>query len=308
MAYEKTVWKNNEAPKINATNLNKMENGIANSVETDSVARVTNVVSRNLFNLNAISIGGLSDSGEIIDTSSVTINNLDVSQGVINFTANSWRGIISDFIKVENGDTFTLNATYTADSYFYRIAGYDENKTFKSFFDDFYTFPHNINVPNGVSYIKIHLERGAEAGSINISSLQLEKGSTATPYTPYLNMQELEKNSIINNYSTGEQVIGKWIDGRNVYRKVYHITSGFTSNMNIPTGITNFGQPIKAYGWVNALGFKVIGGGYIQDASWPRFSTIVYQVGTNIELQLGDWIVENASDMMLVLEYTKTTD
>lgn len=195
MAYEKTVWKNNEAPKINATNLNKIENGIANAVETDSVARLNNVVSRNLFNLNAISIGGLGDSGELIDTSSVTINNFDVSQGIISFTANPWRGIISDFIKVENGDTFTLNATLNADSYFFRIVGYDENKTFKSFFDDFYTFPHNINVPNGVSYIKIHLERGAEAGSINISSLQLEEGSTATPYTPYLNLEELQEKS-----------------------------------------------------------------------------------------------------------------
>ena len=33
MAYEKTIWKNNEAPKINADNLNKIEEGIANAVE-----------------------------------------------------------------------------------------------------------------------------------------------------------------------------------------------------------------------------------------------------------------------------------
>ena len=32
MAYEKTLWKNNEAPKINADNLNKIEEGIANAV------------------------------------------------------------------------------------------------------------------------------------------------------------------------------------------------------------------------------------------------------------------------------------
>lgn len=195
MAYEKTVWKNNEAPKINATNLNKIEDGIANAVETDSVARVTNVVSRNLFNLNAISIGGLGDSGELIDTSSVTINNLDVSHGIINFTANSWRGIASDFIKVENGDTFTLNGIFTADNYFHRIAGYDSNKTFKSFFDNFYTFPHNINIPDGVSYIRILLGRGAEAGSISFNGLQLEKSSNATSYTPYLNLEELQEKS-----------------------------------------------------------------------------------------------------------------
>ena len=52
MAYEKTVWKNNEAPKINATNLNKMENGIANAVATDSEAILKNVVSKNKININ----------------------------------------------------------------------------------------------------------------------------------------------------------------------------------------------------------------------------------------------------------------
>lgn len=307
MAYEKTVWKNNEAPKINATNLNKMENGIANAVETDSIARVNNVVSRNLFNLNAISIGGLSDSGEIIDTSSVTINNLDVSQGIINFTANSWRGIISDFIKVENGDTFTLNATFTADSYFYRIAGYDENKTFKSFFDDFYTFPHNINVPNGVSYIKIIFERGAEAGSINISSLKLEEGSTATPYTPYLNMQELEKNSIINNYSTGEQVIGKWIDGKPLYRKVIQpvIEIGANAIVSVPHGISNLSQVLKVdatFFWDNkTYPFPAI------YADLSKQVDINYIDSTNVYIKS---FGENWSTQIttIILEYTKTTD
>ena len=67
MAYEKTVWKNNEAPKINATNLNKMENGIANAVETDSEARVNNVVSRNLANANNYLLGHINMSNGGID-------------------------------------------------------------------------------------------------------------------------------------------------------------------------------------------------------------------------------------------------
>lgn len=218
------------------------------TVNTFGDISVENVVSRNLFNLNAISIGGLGDSGELVDTSGVTINNLDVSKGIINFTANSWRGIISDFIKVENGDTFTLNATFTADSYFYRIVGYDENKTFKSFFDDFYTFPHNINIPDGVSYIKINLERGAEAGSINLSGLQLEKGSVATPYTPYLNMQELQEKSndtgwielsLINGATSIEN------DRKLSYRKIGNIV--YLSGTIIPPETASSSAVIIAY-------------------------------------------------------------
>lgn len=197
MAYQKQAWNNDpsgETP-ITAERLNHMEDGIANAVGTDSVARVSNVVSKNLFNLNAISIGGLDENGAIIDSSSVTINNLDISQGIINFTANAWRGIISDFIKVDSGSALILSGTFSADNYFYRVVSYNANKEFISFFDDFYTMPHNISIPDGVSYIRILLGRGAEAGSISFNGLQLEKGSTSTSYVPYLNLEELQKKS-----------------------------------------------------------------------------------------------------------------
>ena len=281
MAYEKTVWKNNEAPKINATNLNKMENGIANAVETDSVARVTNVVSRNLANADNYLLGHIS------------------STGAIEFN-NDWA---YTKVKLKPNTQYTYQLTSTENQE-YEVAQYQSNGTYiVGNFGNWtsgkqsYTF----TTSNNTDYILI-----AWRNDLSHSNIQVEEGSVATDYAPYLNLEEaMQENNI---YSTNEIKIGTWIDGRNVYRKVYHITSGFTSNMNIPTGITNFGQPIKAYGWVNALGFKVIGGGYIQDASWPNYTTIVYQVGSNIELQLGNWIAENASDMMLVLEYTKTTD
>lgn len=170
-------------------------NGLLNGEESMGNISVENVASRNLFNLNTISIGGLDENGTIVDSSSVTINNLDISQGIINFTANAWRGIISDFIKVDSGSALILSGTFSADNYFYRVVSYNANKEFISFFDDFYTMPHNISIPDGVSYIRILLGRGAEAGSINFNGLQLEEGSTATSYVPYLNLEELQKKS-----------------------------------------------------------------------------------------------------------------
>lgn len=51
-------------------------------------------------------------------------------------------------------------------------------------------------------------------------------------------------------YSTDEAVIGRWIDGRNLYRKVFNIgqlngTGGTTSK---PHGIANFDRAIRLYG------------------------------------------------------------
>ena len=59
-------------------------------------------------------------------------------------------------------------------------------------------------------------------------------------------MQELEKNSIINNYSTSEQRIGTWINGKPLYRKTYVETlssriedNGSNTQHFIHPGITN---------------------------------------------------------------------
>ena len=50
-------------------------------------------------------------------------------------------------------------------------------------------------------------------------------------------------------YSTAETVVGTWIDGRPVYRKVL---TGTTPNGNIHVnhGITNFSRILNVYGWV----------------------------------------------------------
>ena len=239
--YSPKTWKDDEIGEtpILAEDLNHMENGIASAVET---ARVSNVVSKNLFNLNAISIGGLDENGAIIDSSSVTINNLDISQGIINFTANAWRGIISDFIKVDSGSALILSGTFSADNYFYRVVSYNANKEFISFFDDFYTMPHNISIPDGVSYIRILLGRGAEAGSISFNGLQLEEGSTATSYVPYLNLEEVQEK--LND--TG------WVDMRDYINTTYfYAREGFAPKARKINGVIYWAGMVYCHTNVN---------------------------------------------------------
>ena len=185
MAYEKTIWKNNEAPKINATNLNKMENGIANAVETDSIARVNNVVSKNLFNknLNIVNSAYIDASGNII-TSDTTL---------------SYQNL---FIKVEPNTSYTISS---GSSTIYRIAEYDTNKSFiQRVFNDDNRTSWTFTTSSTTQYIKM-----AGVLTTEIDNLQLEEGSTATDYVPYLNLEEAmqPKGVTLFDGATGGNVV-----------------------------------------------------------------------------------------------------
>lgn len=118
----------------------------------------------------------------------------------------------------------------------------------------------------------------------------------------------------MSTYSTEEQVIGKWIDGRNLYRKVvvYSNTdiigaNSKTVNIDIPHNILNFKQAIN----VSAVDSS---GGYIlpslasSEGNIANSSTSIHTVDTsNIKLR----IINNTwgpRTWYITLEYTKTTD
>lgn len=108
-------------------------------------------------------------------------------------------------------------------------------------------------------------------------------------------------------YSTSEQAIGTWIDGKVIYRKVISKTSGITTGNNtIAHGISNFNQLITAYG-----------AGYLNNM-WQPLNRVVtdaitkYGTGigdvnaTNLLLQIGTSYTTRTS-VYIVLEYTKTS-
>ena len=201
MAYEKTVWKNNEAPKINATNLNKMENGIANAVETDSEARLQNVVSKNLFNIN----------GYVAQQYSTRMS---VKNNTARITCLGDGQNMYSCIKIENinellGKTCTFKVTATSSSSNVPMAriyfGTDYTPTTEWANFDLYgetsntqitsTFP--ANMPSGCdgAYVLLYGNRngtGFSAGAYaDYTNIQLEISSSATSYAPYLNLKEV---------------------------------------------------------------------------------------------------------------------
>lgn len=56
----------------------------------------------------------------------------------------------------------------------------------------------------------------------------------------------------VGNYSTTEQAIGIWIDGRTIYRKVIAGTTDSSNYESVQHGITNFGAVINIYGYIHA--------------------------------------------------------
>lgn len=202
MTYVKTNW-TIETP-INTTNLNKIEEGIANAVETDSVARVTNVVSKNLV--------------------SKVINNENYNEENQQFEfANSFSH--TDYIPIELNKTYIfshqLNLSYGG------IVLFDENYNYLGKIShDNILAPFLITNEN-CKYIIIKSWDPNNNSKVNETWMQLEEGSVATTYTQYLNMQELQEktNDAIKSIS-------------------FNVSANSTTNILLSTDIASAKKPL----------------------------------------------------------------
>lgn len=112
-----------------------------------------------------------------------------------------------------------------------------------------------------------------------------------------------------NPYSTDEQVVGTWIDGRPIYRKVFTVTN-YTAGVDIAVNheIENFDFPINKGG----VGLRkdgkhqVISNSFNNNFDFDIFDisnvSFKYYIG---RLMSGDMAL---TTIYLWLEYVKTTD
>ena len=110
-----------------------------------------------------------------------------------------------------------------------------------------------------------------------------------------LKMQNNELSSTLNSYSTTEQVVGTWIDGKPIYRKVYTFTTSFTLTNSTwyDTGISVTNQKI--------ISCRLLG----PTNEWIAMSAS--DTG-NLRLQSCRVNVNTGNINCVILEYTKTTD
>ena len=106
-------------------------------------------------------------------------------------------------------------------------------------------------------------------------------------------------------YSLEEKVVGTWIDGKPIYRKVVQTTTPATANVwtDIDTGIENIETHIS-----KNISYKVNTLTYFADAyenSTYRFLAVPNGNKVSVLVGISSWC---SKPMTMVLEYTKTTD
>lgn len=182
MAYNPKTWKDNKTggTPIKASDLNRMEQGIANAVEKNSDAVLTNIVSRNLFNKNE----GI-----------VQNSNIDAA-GTISTNATTFYQ--KTYISVKPNTKYTVSSANNA---MYRIAEYDNSKTFiKRTYNASASTKYTIVTSSTTKFIRLAIDN-----SVNIDTVMFAEGDD-TNYTPYLNLQELQESQKTITLWTGSSL------------------------------------------------------------------------------------------------------
>ena len=119
-----------------------------------------------------------------------------------------------------------------------------------------------------------------------------------------------DKIGILSNYSTTEQVIGKWIDGKPLYRRVLTWHNP-TVNDDFSNPISNFKQLVSVRGYVSAAGdVKPIPAIYENaDSVNGRYVFSIYRFSNTIFFSAGSYYTQAGYiDVGLIVEYTKRSD
>ena len=131
-------------------------------------------------------------------------------------------------------------------------------------------------------------------------------------YDSILNrLSALENTNLVsnNNYSSEEQVTGKWIDGKPLYRKVYTYTGAITENTKhvLDTVSFDIDRLIKAdITTKNSIGTQLLPGTYVEGGA--VHATAACFDKTNKQFYIisdGSWPNMGAT---IIFEYTKLND
>ena len=113
-----------------------------------------------------------------------------------------------------------------------------------------------------------------------------------------------------NVYSTTEQKIGTWIDGKPIYRTILNPTVSGTGYISYSHGISNFSHIVKAYGFFlrnsGTISWQVINRG-ASDAE-TAYGFDICDITSSVYHLLVGTSFTDVANCYVILEYTKTTD
>lgn len=162
--------------------------------------------------------------------------------------------------------------------------------------------PARVNV-GGVTYDVTDAEY---SGSTPLSAQNLKKMENNTERAINEGMEESTYAS--NAYTSAEERIGTWIDGKPIYRKVIYIASlPNHSAVAYPAGINNVNIVIDLYGIAHAQSGHNFPLPYVSMFSNNAENIeITYLSGTEVRVVTGS--DRSSLSAHIVIEYTKTTD
>lgn len=245
-------------------------------IKTDSVARVSNVVSKNLFDAKKI----------ILSRASISYTD----DGFIISSSEYW-GYGEYFATLPAG-TYTLSGDVSGNVDFIElyINGNWVNGA------QSHTF--NLTSESEIKIVFYATTGHVSSGSTTFSKVQLEEGPIVTSYAPYLNLREAMREHKV--YSTSEQIIGTSVNGK----PLYAITLlGTTINGDLQINIAN----------LNIEKIRDISGATGVNGDFRPIN--FYFSGYSISTRYAHGVLYiNSSDVYagypfeVTIEYTKTTD
>lgn len=146
-----------------------------------------------------------------------------------------------------------------------------------------------------------HIEQGI--GDLNTKVGDLNTLNTTNKSSIVGAINEVYQNNV---YSTDEKIIGKWIDGKPIYRKVINSICGNLRTLLNELNI-DFLIDTKGNAWSNYNQKMPINA---PNPEPPNYVFGVYQIASNgnIEVFYNTNYFANQNKVICIVEYTKTTD
>lgn len=243
-----------------------------------------------------------------------------------------YQGYVAFNLKLELGKTYTLSSNkplYVAK--FSNTADQNNDNVGPQKWGEFtsWTFIAGDNVNN---FLNNQVFLGVVSGklSTNINdfddyNIQIEEGSTATEYEKYIEKKiyvngekflDVEKTNAQQHYSTAEQVIGTWIDGKTLYRKVVKYSNtetigatNTTTTVNIPHNISNIGLVVDHKLIMDKVDNMQYMFPYYDGDTTVKKGTVILEIhNTTVLMRIINDTWGAGKTFYIVLDYTKTTD
>lgn len=255
----------------------------------DTELRLSNVVSRNLFNAwNYNYENDVNGCSHIINNTNKITFNID----------DDWARKKVIF-KLKPNTTYTISSDITNNNGYYCgfWKGSDNPLSTDTSFNSKLTFTTDDNGEFGV-WFYCNFSVTTTTGQVVFDNIQLEENAIATDYVPYLNLEEVMNKHRV--YSTSEQVIGTSVDGKPLYA-ITLLGTTIAGDLQIDLSYLNIEKIRDISGATGANGdFKPINFYFSNYSISTRYAHGMFYIFASD--------VYAGNPFEVTIEYTKTTD